>query len=54
MNEYYKTCKFSKPTMAKKRRKTVSKDTYTLVYKTCQKCVLCGKQTRFRTASRTR
>lgn len=44
MNDYYKTCKFAKPTMAKKKRKTVSKETYRLVYETCQKCVLCGKQ----------
>ena len=45
MNDYYKTCKFSKPRTAKKRRKIVSNETYRLVYETCQNCVLCGKQT---------
>ena len=41
MNEYYKTCKFPKPSTKKHKRLTVSKDTYQKVYKACGgKCVL--------------
>ena len=43
MNDYYKTCKFAKPSPKKHKRETVSKDTYRTVYNACKgKCVLCG------------
>lgn len=44
MNDYYLTCAYSKQKRTKKRKKTVSNETYNLVYETCQKCVLCGTQ----------
>lgn len=43
MNDYYKTCKFAKPSQKKKKRAKVSNDTYQRVYEACKgKCVLCG------------
>ena len=43
MNDYYKTCKFAKPSLKKRKRATVSKDTYQKVFEACKgKCVLCG------------
>ena len=43
MNDYYKTCKFPKPSLKKKSRVTVSNKTYDMVFKACKgQCVLCG------------
>ena len=44
MNDYYKTCMYSKQKRTKKRKTIVSNKTYQLVYETCEKCVLCGTQ----------
>ena len=43
MNDYYKTCKFPKQALKKKKRLTVSNKTYEKVFKACKgQCVLCG------------
>lgn len=43
MNDYYRTCKFAKPGLKKKKTPKVSKDTYYRVFNACKgKCVLCG------------
>ena len=43
MNEYYKICKFAKPSPKKKEKAKVSNDIYLKVYEACKgKCVLCG------------
>lgn len=43
MNEYYKTCKFAKPTIKKHKRETVKDSTYYRVWNACNgTCQLCG------------
>jgi len=43
MNDYYKNCKFPKPTTKKHKRLQVSNETYTQVFEACNgMCVLCG------------
>ena len=43
MNEYYKHCKFAKPTIKKHKRETVKDETYKKVWEVCKgKCVICG------------
>jgi len=43
MNDYYKNCAFPKPKAHKKRRETVSDETYKKVWQACDgSCVICG------------
>lgn len=43
MNDYYKTCAFPKPKVTKKKKETVTDQTYYKVWTACQgTCQLCG------------
>lgn len=45
MNNYYKDCAYPKPMMKKKKRETVTEQTYYKVYNACKgECVMCGKR----------